>query len=443
MADRELIDGRFDVLEPVATGGMGVVFRGRDEQTGELVALKLLASEDAIHVARARREIEVLARLSHPAIVRHVANGVMPDGSPYVAMEWVDGMTVADRIVEPGFTLREALAMIRPLADALASAHRAEIVHRDLKPSNILLSGNDPARPKLIDFGIARARDAVRSVTRTGATVGTPGYMSPEQARGERVLAPASDVFGLGCVLYECIAGKPAFSGKAAAAVMAKILFAEPAPLAAACPEAPREVLALVERMLDKHLGARLRDAAEVVAALDALAAVPEGPRRSSRRLTDDATQAPAAQLAAHCMVGAARGSPDDVLEPPTPEQLAQLAHAADVWQGHLEVVATGGVVVHLAGEPADASQRAAHVALAMRRILAGWQVAISSPRGDVAAAVETGSALLAKAAIAAIFRKASRETVTIDRGAARYLGDAFDVDLAGDLPQLRGERAK
>ncbi|HTR55064.1 MAG TPA: serine/threonine-protein kinase [Kofleriaceae bacterium] len=442
LVELELIDRRFRLLAAAASGGMATVWQARDEQTGARVALKLLSStEDLRQIERAHREITLLAKLSHPAIVRHIADGMMPDGSPYVVMEWIEGPTVSGRVKSTGFSLREALAMVRGIAGALGAAHGASILHRDLKPSNILLEGDDPARPKLIDFGIARARDAVYSITRTGGAVGTPGYMSPEQARGESALTPACDVFGLGCVLYECASGKPAFSGNAAGAVLTKILLAEPPPFAAACPDAPPDVVALVERMLARRARDRPADGDAVVAAIDALAPVPDGPRRSARRLIEDKTRVgPPVGDGLHCLVAAARGSPDDILDAPTAQQYAELVTAANQWQGQLELVATGAVVVDLAGDAKDIAHRAAHLALAMRSILAGWYIAISPLVADVARAVERTNALLAHTVLAGIVSRRQREMITVHRQTAKHLQDDFDIEL-GELPKLRGPK--
>ena len=428
----ELVAGRFRLVERVGAGGMGVVFRAIDEHTRAAVAVKLLDARTGEQIERARREAAILSRLSHPAIVRHVADGVLADGSLFVAMEWIDGVTVAHRIANLGFKLREAVEVVRGITEALASAHQAGVLHRDLKPSNIVLALAEA--PKLIDFGIARV-DAALALTRTGAAIGTPGYMSPEQARGERALTPAADVFGLGCVLYECATGKPAFSGSAAAAVMTKILFAEPAPLGDACPEAPLALMALVDRMLAKDPRRRLADCAAVLVDIAALGGLPDGPRRNARPFTMAPTQVPRPPGAMHCMIAAGRGNLDDVLEPPSPEQCAELARIAGDEQ--LEILATGVVVIHVVGNASDAARRAAIVALDMQRILAGWAIAVSANTADAAIAIDEGTALLTQATMALIFRR-SVIGIAIDRSIAALLGADFEVV---DGPRLVGLR--
>jgi eukaryotic-like serine/threonine-protein kinase len=441
LTEGDVVDGRFRLLEQVGAGGMGVVFSAHDEQTGTMVAVKVLDGQTAQQIERAHREAEVLARLSHPAIVRHIADGVVAGGSRYVAMEWIEGVTVADRLSGIGFSLAEAVIIVAGVADALASAHRAEVLHRDLKPSNIVLVEGDARRPKLIDFGVARVRDAVHALTRTGAAIGTPGYMSPEQARGERALTRAADVFGLGCVLYEIASARPAFSGTAAAAVMAKILLAEPTPLATWCPEAPRELLDVLARMLAKDVRKRIPDCGEVAAALAACGPMPPGPRRSARRQTADATRVGGSR--SHIMVAAARGNVDDVLDPPVTEQRAMLAQAADAWQAQLEILATGAAVVHVTGEAKDASHRSAVIALAMRRILPGWSIAISSLAPDADTAVDQGSAMLTQATIAAIFGKVSTDRISVDPSTAGFLSSEFEVDAKNGSLHLLGQRTR
>jgi hypothetical protein len=346
-------------------------------------------------------------------------------------------VTLGQCIADAGLTLREALGVTRRIADALASAHDAQVVHRDVKPSNILLAHDDPARATLIDFSVARAHDAALALTRTGAQIGTPGYMSPEQARGERELTLAADVFGLGCVLYESATATPAFSGTAAAAVMAKILLADPVPLVARCPEAPRGLLVLLERMLAKRVADRIPDCSAVVAAIDALGDVPDGPRRSSRRLTSDATLVDRQPGVVHYLVAAARGNADDTLAPPAPDEQAMLADAASAQSAHLEVLATGAVVMQVTGEKQDAAHRAAHLALTMRGILAGWTIAISSACPDLDTAADRGTALLSSAALAAIFGGLGRGGIQVDPATAAVLAGDFEIARDGALPTL------
>jgi serine/threonine protein kinase len=437
----ELVGGRFRLLERIGAGGMGVVYRAIDQQSGETVAFKQLQARDAHEVERAHRESEALARLWHPAIVRHIADGKTSDGALYIVMSWVEGTSVADRLVREGFTLREAVEMTVRIASALATAHAADVLHRDVKPSNVLLASNDAARPMLIDFGVSRMQDAVRALTRTGATIGTPGYMSPEQARGRKDIGPAADVFGLGCLLYECASTRPAYSGTNASAVITKILFADPPSFQAQCPEAPAALVAVVERMLAKDVNARYPDCAAVVAALEALGDIPEGPRRNAHAQLNDATKVSLAPEERHCLVVASRGAPDDVVDPPGDSEIAALVQLADMHAARLEILATGGIVAHLVGPDRDAAFRAAMVALEMRKILPQWSIVISSVTPDVEAAADAGTQLLTSAAMAAIFKKRN-DHITVDASTATLLSAEFEIVQAGrDDPQLVRKR--
>ena len=419
------MNGRFRLDEEVGQGGMGTVFRAFDREAQREVALKLLGRTQR-EIERAQREAAMLARLEHPAIVAHVADGIADDGQLFLAMEWIEGVTLAERLASDGCSLREAVAVVRRIADALAAAHAAGVMHRDVKPSNVLLAANDPARATLIDFGIARTADLVAALTRTGAAIGTPGYMSPEQARGERALSPAADVFGLGCVLYECATGEPAFSGSIPSAVMMKILIAEPKPLREICGEAPVELHDIVASMMRKDAATRLGDGAAVVSALAALGEMPAGPRRSTRGLDSEPTAAAPLGGVAHVVVIASHMRPDDVAEPPSPEQQRQLAKIAAAHHARLESLATGAVVAHVTGAAGEATRRAARLALAVRPLFADWSIAIAGPGRDAGAAGETSASLLSTSVMAEMF--SGTRTITVDAAAAALLEDEHEI---------------
>jgi len=407
MQPGDYIDDRFWVETRIGAGGMGVVFRGIDEQTGERVAIKIVLDQKASDLTRARREAMAVALLEHPGIVRHVANGLTPDGELYLVMEWIDGITLAERIERVGLSLQEAVAVMRQVAAALAVAHDAGIVHRDVKPSNVVLQGGDVNRVKLIDFGVARFATVAMSLTLTGMAMGTPGYMAPEQARGNRELTPATDVFGLAALFYECATGRSAFSGAHQAAVMVKVLFSEPPPFAERCPEAPPGLVHLLERMLAKEAPLRPADGAAVVAELDKIGALPDGPRRSL--VVEDPPLPSAVQELAHCMVIAARSHPDEFVEPPTLDVCLALGELAVEQSGRVQVLATGAVVGHFHGTPPDVRARASRWADQVRSMLPRWRVVVSAPRADAAAAADHGAQELAAAAIAAIFAGPAR----------------------------------
>jgi eukaryotic-like serine/threonine-protein kinase len=211
--------GRYLLDDKIAAGGMGEVWRARDTRLDRIVAVKLLRREFADNPEfrdRLRLEGRHAAQLSHPGIV---AVHDYHDGVPYLVMEYVAGPSLATVIAAEGtLSPRRVLALIVQAAQALACAHAAGIVHRDMKPSNMLVDGN---QVKIADFGIARAIGTA-SVTQAGLMLGTPAYLSPEQAAGLPA-TPASDLYSLGIIAYECLTGRPPFSGTALTVALAHL----------------------------------------------------------------------------------------------------------------------------------------------------------------------------------------------------------------------------
>src|SRR6185369_2783030 len=267
MRPGDLIGERFEIDKHVASGGMGQVFRARDVQNGELVAVKMLLGDLAAHMARFDHERRALARLSHPGIVRYVAHGLAASGQPYLAMEWLDGEDLASRLARGKFSVEDSLELAIRVAEALSAAHARDIVHRDLKPSNIFLVDGQIERVKVLDFGIARLDSGTR-VTLTGTIIGTLGYMAPEQAGTERAVDARADVFSLGCVLFECLTGTPAFEADHPMALLTKLVFAEPPRLSDVLPSAPAALDALLGRMLAKDPAERPQHGGAVAEAL-------------------------------------------------------------------------------------------------------------------------------------------------------------------------------
>ncbi len=269
----DVIAGRFELEAPVGAGGMGAVFRARDGVTGGRVAVKLLR-DDGRGAARLLREGRVLAELDHPRIVRYVEHGAAPDGTVYLVMEWLDGEDLHARLARAGLTMAETVTLAEGVAEALAAAHARGVVHRDVKPRNLYLPGGDVARVKVLDFGIARWDARLHAITATGLAVGTPGYMAPEQARGERHLDARADVFALGCVLYECLTGRGPFTAHNAVALLARILLEDAPRVASARDDVPDDLDALVAAMLARDPARRLADGAAVREALAELAPI-------------------------------------------------------------------------------------------------------------------------------------------------------------------------
>jgi eukaryotic-like serine/threonine-protein kinase len=287
-----VIASRFEIVSRARKGGEGQIFQGRDRQTGATVAVKLL-HEEAFSAPRFDREVELLTELSHPGIVQYIAHGIV-DRRRFLVMEWVEGKTLS-QLLSHGLTLRESVAVAQRIADVLGSVHARGIVHRDIKPSNIMFLEGSLERVKLLDFGIARPVGP-SSMTRTGVVIGTPGFMSPEQARGAWDVDARADVFSLGCVLYTCLCGRPPFAASRMLANLTAILFLEPVPVPVQCPEAPDALLGLLDRMLAKTPDARPTDASAVAAELAALDALPETPRRAVPRVGRRPYRSPASR---------------------------------------------------------------------------------------------------------------------------------------------------
>ncbi len=271
MRARDVVGDRFEVIAFHRAGGMGEVFRARDRVTGAEVALKLVRHAEGNAEKRFAREVSILAQLKDPGIVEYVAHGDAPDGRSFLAMEWLDGEDLGERMSRAPLSPAEAVGMALCVARALAAAHASGIVHRDLKPQNVFLLGGMPRRAKLLDFGLARTAKPVPEITKTGMTVGTRGYMAPEQALGEKNVGEKSDLFSLGCVIYEALMGRSAFYAKDPDEVLRKIVFEDVTPLIDLMADVPTKLSAVVDAMLAKEPSDRPRDAATVVATLEAI----------------------------------------------------------------------------------------------------------------------------------------------------------------------------
>lgn len=265
-----VIAGRFELLTHAGKGGMASVYKARDHDTGGIVAVKVLTLERPFDIARFAREATVLQTIRHPNVVRYVAHG-QATGVHFLAQEWVDGDTVGAHLRSHGATATDAVTIAKGVAGALGAIHELGVIHRDVKPSNIILANGKPDGVKLVDFGIARAAADAGVLTRTGVMLGTPSYMSPEQAQGLLGIEPAADVWALGCVLYEALTGRLAFAGKTPAAIRAKVLLGTPYDAAPLCPEAPEALIALVVAMMDKDPTKRPADGGAVLEQLEAL----------------------------------------------------------------------------------------------------------------------------------------------------------------------------
>jgi serine/threonine-protein kinase len=290
--------GPYEILSPLGAGGMGEVYRARDTRLGREVAVKVLAerlAQDAELVRRFEQEARAVAALSHPNILTLYEFG--RDGDRlYAVSELLEGETLRTRLAHSPPPWAKAVDVAIAVADGLSAAHARGIVHRDLKPENIFLTFD--GRVKILDFGLARwappeASSATSAPTTGGTTpghvMGTVGYMSPEQVRGEAA-GTTSDIFALGCVLFESVSGRKPFPGKTTAETMAAILRDPPPDLSAADPALPRELSRIVAHCLEKEPGERFQSARDLAFALRAIqreAAAPRVSSGSGRRAID------------------------------------------------------------------------------------------------------------------------------------------------------------
>ena len=289
--------GPYEIVGKLGEGGMGEVYRARDSKLGRDVALKILPADvaaDRDRITRFEREARTLAALNHPHIAQIYGLVEEPhrDGDPTLAqralvMELVDGEDLADRIAHGAVPLDEALPIAAQTAEALEAAHDAGIVHRDLKPANIKLRADGTV--KVLDFGLAKssapgapgstaATFTSPAMTQAGVILGTAAYMSPEQARGKPV-DKRTDIWAFGCVVYEMLAGRPAFEGETVTDVLSAIVRSDP-DWDALPPNTPPALQRILKRCLQKDAAKRLRDVGDVRIEIEEIASGTDVPAR-------------------------------------------------------------------------------------------------------------------------------------------------------------------
>ncbi len=440
-----IVGGRFEIVRLANTGGMGDVYRARDLQTNAPIAVKFVRESALAYAARFDREARALAQFSHPGIVRYIAHGKEP--SVYLAMEWLEGEDLSRRLKRGVLSITDTLTLARVLVDALRAAHDRGIIHRDIKPSNIFLVDGRIESAKLLDFGVAQMRQTTYAITMTGQLIGTLGYMAPEQAISGRNVTSAADVFSLGCVLFECLAGRGPFAGEWAE-VLSKILLAEAPRLRELRKDIPHPIDELIARMLRKDPATRAT-IASVAADVEAFltAGVALGGDESSPRLdvpavTGDERRLVAVVLGTH---GAGKLSEDDHITPSAdtiPSSSVQIGHVVARFGGELEVLDGGAPLVTLSssGAATDLAVRAARCALAMRELLPDAGIAVACGRGDPTRDDSIFAGVVARAR-ELLALDGGREHVRIDSATAGLLDATFEVRGDASALALIGQR--
>jgi serine/threonine protein kinase len=305
-ADKRLgteFEGRYEILSLLGEGGMGAVYEARHKFTGKHVALKIFhAWVTRTPGARERflREAQAPNAIGHPAIAEVIDAGIAADETPYLVLELLRGDSLNQALAKGPIAVHELTRITIEVLGALAAAHERGLVHRDIKPENVFLCEGEPRRVKVLDFGILRQVGGDAKLTSTGQILGTPHYMSPEQARGSEVDA-RSDLWSVGAMLFDALAGRPPYEAANYNLIIVAILTEDPPRLRERRPDVPQEIEAIVERALQKDVGKRWQSAREMMQALASAGGVSFGgataqlatPTTASSRVAERTPDAP------------------------------------------------------------------------------------------------------------------------------------------------------
>ena len=356
--------GPYEVVDAIGAGGMGEVYRARDTRLNRIVAIKVLPSGFATDPAareRFDREARAISQLDHPHIC--ALHDVGEDnGTAFLVMPYLEGETLAARLQRGALPLEQALKIAAEIADALDKAHRRGIVHRDLKPGNIfLVRGGGSAVPpaaKLLDFGLAKASSpnsglsmatptmtpTVQPLTAEGSILGTFQYMAPEQLEGKEADARA-DIWAFGCVLYEMLAGRPAFGGKSQASLITAIMSAEPAPISVAHPRMPKLVEHLLKRCLSKDPDDRWQSAHDILLELEWIREARPGSDGTTAVISPTKTPARWAIAAATFLLGVSMAGVVAWMARPAPAAAPQILRLAIALEPGAELLYSGRAI--------------------------------------------------------------------------------------------------
>ncbi len=423
---------------------MGKVYRALDEQSGNQVAIKVLSLDASKYSRRFLREAKVMAELQHENIVGYVDYGQTERGAPFIVMEWVKGEDLRQRMNRKKLELQEAVDIIAGVGEALHSAHRHGIIHRDLKPSNLMLVDNSIEQIKLLDFGIARWRGpTVEKMTRTGISIGTPGYMAPEQSRGDADIDGRADLYALGCVIYECLVGHRPFHGEDVVAVLARTAFDEPPRVSEKRTDISAEFDDLLADMMASNVERRPANGTILSRRARAIvsATVPSVDEAGAVGLTTSEKELLSVLLIEG--VGAFEDTKDGLL--------------ADVLRragGQAQLLENGtGVIIFRSenGAATDLVLRATRCALLLRSMRPESKMSLATGQGEVSgrrslAKTIQSAATLLRTAEFSTEGKARPLSIRLDQTTTRLLDGRFDVrrrsqDMPADGTDLFGEQ--
>jgi len=462
---------RFELKSEAGTGGMGTVYQAIDRRTGAVVALKVLQVRTATETARFDQEARLLAELSHPGIVRYFDRGTAPHGSPFIVMEWLEGETLEERLSRGTLGPAAVAHVAYRVLDALAAAHERGVVHRDIKPSNVFLVGWRLTDTRILDFGIARRVFDPKRFTHKGSTVGTPLYAAPEQARGRHDVDGRTDIFSLGCVLYEALTGEPPFTGDTATEVMQKVCAGTMAPLSSRRSNVPPELEQTIHRMLAPDPSARPLSASVLADEFRALAqrlgdlgeetasSKPPSPVRSSsigeseehticamllslgRRLATDGARQPVRdrRLGPRAAFPWQAANRTTEFKDDSPERLAALNAAIRGLGGEMDrlIDRTLLVTAPAVGTAREQAMQIARAALVLRDMEPDAKIAIGSGRAAFMARVPVGRLM---DSLPALMQGQQAGTIRIDETTRRLLPARFVVGDAAGVALLFAE---
>jgi tetratricopeptide (TPR) repeat protein len=445
----ECLAERFTIVDIAGKGGMGTVYRATDSLTGAPVAVKVVTSHTREASERFLREARVLAELAHPAVVRYLAHGINTEGEAYLAMEWLEGEDLSSRVARGALSLDDTLVLMRRVAEALAAAHTRGIVHRDVKPSNLFLVGCDPGRVKILDFGVARVGRGTQQLTGSGTVLGTFGYMAPEQAYESRDVDSRADVYALGCVLFECLTGRPAIQGEQVVALVSKTLLEVPPHVKEFRPDVPVTLDDLIARMLAKEPDERPADATAVLRELADMAELAEHgdgrgappPRVVSPSPGPVSMGGSELQLVSVLLARLEDPSKAATMTPEQPPMMTQIHDLAQRYFGKAIRLPDGTVLVKLvggSGSAMDQAVRAAGCATELRAAHPKAVVAVATGFAETTGRLPLGEVIDRAAAMLVAH---GEDITTLDGVTANLVETRFEVDDSSGVRVLRAPR--